>query len=306
MFVEVVEAGSFARAGERLSLTRSAVGKAIARLEERLGVQLFQRTTRTQGLTEEGQQYYERCLRAIEELSAVETVLDNGRREVVGKLRITLPVLFGRYCAAPILLDYARQHPKLELELNFSDRHVDLIADGFDLAVRNGAIGNSATLRARKLMSQRKVLCASPGYLAKHGEPRSLADLKEHKLLPYWRGEHSLSWRLPDATGQLVDVAVTSRMHLDDLEVIAHAAAVDMGLAWLPYWLIGDRMRRGELAEIWVDRPSAVMECYVVWPTAQYLPLRCRMAIDVLVSELAKFSEAADDFHHEVVHPAEN
>ena len=162
LFVEVVDAGGFAKAGERLSLTRSAVGKAIARLEERLGVQLFQRTTRNQCLTEDGQQYYERCLRAIEEMRAAETMLENGRREVVGKLRVTLPTLFGRYCVAPILRSYARAHPKLELELNFSDRQVDVIAEGFDLAVRNGVAGTGTTLRARLLVNQRKVLCASP------------------------------------------------------------------------------------------------------------------------------------------------
>ncbi|MDW3682762.1 LysR family transcriptional regulator [Cupriavidus sp. CV2] len=291
LFVEVVEAGGFAKAGERLSLTRSAVGKAIARLEERLGVQLFQRTTRRQSLTEDGQQYYERCLRAIDELRAGETMLENGRREVVGKLRVTLPVLFGRHCVAPILRSYARQHPKLELELNFSDRQVDLIAEGFDLAVRNGHYGNGSTLRARRLVSQRKVLCVSPVYLAERGEPRTLADLTDHDLLPYWRNDRGLAWQLPDATGALVDVPITSRLRFDDLEVIADAAAEGMGLAWLPYWLIHERMQQGELVEIWGDRPSAAMECYAVWPAAQYLPLRSRLAIDVLAAELEKYPE---------------
>ncbi|KVA53024.1 LysR family transcriptional regulator [Burkholderia cepacia] len=291
LFVEVVEAGGFAKAGERLSLTRSAVGKAIARLEERLGVQLFQRTTRTQSLTEDGQQYYERCLRAIDELRAGETMLENGQREVVGKLRVSLPVLFGRYCVAPILRSYARQHPKLELELDFSDRPVDLIAEGFDLAVRNGRLGSGSTLHTRRLASQRKVLCASPAYLAERGEPRTLTNLSDHDLIPYWRNDHGLAWQLPDATGALVDVPVTSRLRFDDLEVIADAAAEGMGLAWLPYWLIRDRMRRGELVEIWGDRPNAAMECYAVWPAAQYQPLRSRLAIDVLAAELEKCLE---------------
>nr|WP_223216874.1 LysR family transcriptional regulator [Paraburkholderia phenoliruptrix] len=291
MFVEVVEAGGFAKAGERLSLTRSAVGKAIARLEERLGVQLFQRTTRSQSLTEDGQQYYERCLRAIDELRAGETMLENGRREVIGKLRVTLPVLFGRHCVAPILRSYARQHPKLELELSFSDRQVDMIAEGFDVAVRNGRLGNGSTLHARRLVSQRKVLCASPAYLAAWGEPRTLADLTDHDLLPYWRNDHGLVWQLPDATGALVDVPVISRLRFDDLEVIADAAVEGMGLAWLPYWLIRERMQQGELVEIWGDRPSAAMECYAVWPAAQYLPLRSRLAIDVLAAELEKYPE---------------
>lgn len=288
LFVEVVEAGGFAKAGERLSLTRSAVGKAIARLEERLGVQLFQRTTRMQSLTEDGQQYYERCLRAVDELREGETLLENGRREVVGKLRVTLPVLFGRYCAAPVLRAYARQHPRLELELHFSDRQVDLIAEGFDLAVRNGRLGTGSALHARRLVGQRKVLCASPAYLAERGEPHTLADLAGHDLLPYGRNDHGLVWQLPDATGTLVDVPVASRWRFDDLEVIADAATENMGVTWLPYWLIRERMQRGELVELWADRTSVVMECYAVWPAAQYQPLRSRLAIDALVAGLEK------------------
>jgi DNA-binding transcriptional LysR family regulator len=286
LFVEVVDAGSFARAGERLSLTRSAVGKAVARLEARLGVQLFQRTNKTQSLTEDGQQYYERCLRAIEELRAGEALLESGRREVAGRLRVSLPVLFGRHCVAPILRDYARQHPRLELEMNFSDRQVDLIADGFDLAIRNGTLGNETSLKARRLVGQRKVLCASPSYLAERGEPSDLGDLADHDLLIYWRGDHGLSWRLPDTTGSLVELQPTSRLRFDDLEVIVDAAIEDMGIAWVPYWLVRDQLRSGHLVELWGDRATASLECYVVWPASQYLPLRSRLAIDILAREL--------------------
>jgi DNA-binding transcriptional LysR family regulator len=288
VFVEAVEAGGFTKAADRLSLSPSAVGKAIARLEERLGVRLFQRTTRTQSLTEDGQQYYERCVRAIEELRAGESLLESGRREVVGKLRVSLPVLFGRYCVAPILRAYARQHPKLELELSFSDRQVDLIADGFDLAVRNGALGNGTSLRARKLVSQRKALCAAPAYLAAHGQPHSLAELGDRDTLVYWRNDYALPWRLPDMSGNLVDVPVTSRLRFDDLEAITDAAIEGMGLAWLPYWLISDHIRAGDLVELWADRPSATIESYAVWPAAQHLPLRSRLAIDALAIELPK------------------
>ncbi|AXI82941.1 LysR family transcriptional regulator [Xylella taiwanensis] len=294
LFVEVVEAGGFTKAGERLSLTRSAVGKAIARLEVRLGVQLFQRTTRTQALTEEGQQYYERCVRAIEELRTAETILEHGRREVAGRLHVSLPVLFGRYCVAPILRNYAHQHPQLELALNFNDRHVDLIADGFDLAVRSGPLGNGTTLRARRLGSQRKILCASPDYLAARGEPRTLADLADHDLLAYWCHDRGMVWQLPDATGALVNIQVTSRLRFDDLEVLADTAAEGMGLAWLPDWLLRERIRRGELIGIWGDRPGATLECHVVWPAAQYLPLRCRLAIDMLAAELPKYLKVQD------------
>lgn len=292
LFVEVVEAGGFAKAGERLSLTRSAVGKSIARLEARLGVQLFKRTTRTQCITEDGQQYYEQCLRALEELRVGEIMLETGRREVVGKLRVSLPVLFGRYCVAPILLGFARVHPGLELDLSFSDRQIDLVTDGFDLAVRSGALGNGATLRARRLVSQPKLLCASPSYLNLSGTPESLADLSSHELLPYCRNGQALPWRLPDADGVLVEVPVSPRIRLDDLEMVADAAVSGMGIAWLPYWLIRERIQRNELVEIWGDRPRAVMECNVVWPDAQHLPLRSRLAIDLLALELPKILES--------------
>jgi DNA-binding transcriptional LysR family regulator len=293
IFAEAVEAGSFAKAAERLSLTRSAVGKSIARLEERLGVRLFHRTTRTQSLTEDGQQYYERCARAIEELRASESLLESGRREVVGRLRVSMPVLFGRRCAAPILRAYARQHPKLELELSFSDRQVDVIADGYDLAVRNGALGQGSALQGRRLVSQRKVLCAAPAYLeARGGAPGALSELAGHELLTYWRNDYGVPWRLADETGVLVDVPVTSRLRFDDLEVIVDAAVEAMGLAWLPDWLVRSHVAAGRLVELWADRPSAMMECYAVWPATQYLPLRSRLAIDALVAELPKRLEA--------------
>lgn len=288
VFVEAVEAGGFAKAAERLSLTRSAVGKSIARLEDRLGVRLFNRTTRTQNLTEDGQQYYERCLRAIGELRAGESLLESGRRDVIGRLRVSMPVLFGRYCIAPILLAFAREHPRLELDLSFSDRRVDLIAEGIDLGVRNGALGNGAGLQARRLTSQPKILCAAPAYLAANGTPEVIANLADHDTLLYWRADHGQDWQLPDTSGALVEVSVTSRLRFDDLEAIANAAVAGMGLAWLPCWLVRDKLLAGSLVALWADRPSASMECYAVWPATQYLPLRTRLAIDALVSELPK------------------
>lgn len=288
VFIEAVEAGGFAKAADRLALTRSAVGKAIARLEQRLGVRLIQRTTRTLCLTEDGQQYYERCVRAVRELKAGEALLDSGRLEVAGRLRISMPVLFGRYCIAPLLREFARHHAKLELEMNFSDRRVDVIAESFDIVIRNGGLGSESSLRARRLVGQRKILCAAPTYLAQRGTPDTVEDVLGHDLLPYWRGDHALPWRLPDAIGRIAEVQVTGRMRLDDLEVIADAAAEGMGLAWLPHWLVDERIASGALVPLWTDRPPATVEAFAIWPVAQYLPLRCRMLIDLLATELPK------------------
>ena len=131
VFVTAVEAGSFSLAASRLHLSRSAVGKTIARLEQRLAVRLFHRTTRSQSLTDDGALFYERCLRALEEIRSAETLLESGKQQVSGRLRVSMPVLFGRMCIAPLLTGLAREHPGLELELSFNDRIVDLIEDGF-------------------------------------------------------------------------------------------------------------------------------------------------------------------------------
>jgi DNA-binding transcriptional LysR family regulator len=286
VFVETVDAGGFARAAERLSLSRSAVGKSIARLEARLGVRLFHRTTRTQCLTEDGQMYYERCLKALEELRAGESLLESGKREVAGRLKVTMPLLFGRYCVAPILLRFAQRHPKLELHLSLSDRPVDMISEGFDLAVRSGALGEGSLLRARRLGSQRKVLCAAPSYLAARGQPQNIEAFANHDVLIHWRAGNPYPWILPNEDGRMSDVTLTSRLRFDDLEVTADAAVAGMGIAWLPYWLVRDRVQAGSLSLVWNDRPCSSMDSHAVWPAAQHLPMRLRMAIDTLVAEL--------------------
>jgi len=288
VFVETVEAGGFAKAAQRLALSRSAVGKTIARLEARLGVRLFHRTTRIQTLTEDGQVYYERCLRALEELRTGETLLESGRREVAGRLRVSMPVLFGRHCVAPILVELARQHPKLELDLSFSDRSVDLVAEGFDLAIRSGSLGSGNGLMTRRLATYQKVVCAAPAYLAIRGRPRVLTALGDHDTLLYVRGDVTHPWLLPEGERGTTDVTPTSRFRFDDLEAIADAAVAGMGIAYLPFWLVRDRIRSSSLVTLFDDFPAASLDCYAVWPEAQHLSLRLRLAIDVLAAELPK------------------
>jgi DNA-binding transcriptional LysR family regulator len=289
VFVDVVRMGGFARAAEHLGLTRSAVGKAMARLEARLAVRLFHRTTRVQNLTEDGQIYYEHCLRALAELQAAEAQMESGKHEVAGRLRVSMPVLFGRHCVAPILLDLAREHPSLELHLSLNDRPVDVLAEGFDLAVRSGFLGaESEGLRARKLVVQRKRVCASPDYLAAHGRPKSTAELAAHSILLYRRADRVNIWQLPDATGRIADMPLSSRLQLDDLEAIADAATVGLGLAWLPEWLVQERLRTGALVSVLDDQPGAAMDCYALWPSSTHMPLRLRLAVDALVEQLPK------------------
>ena len=293
VFVDVVRLGGFARAAEHLGLTRSAVGKAMARLEARLATRLFHRTTRIQSLTDDGQIYYEHCLRALAELQSAEAQMASGRHEMTGRLRVSMPVLFGRHCVAPILVNLARRHPALELHLSFSDQPVDVLAEGFDLAVRCGALGTeSEGLRARKLGVQRKRVCASPTYLAVHGRPQSTAELAMHSILLYRRADRINVWQLPDATGRIVEMPLSSRLQFDDLEAIADAAAAGLGLAWLPEWLVRDRLGTGAIVTVLDDQPGAAMEIHALWPSTPHMPLRLRLAVDALMEHLPKAAGA--------------
>lgn len=290
VFVAAVEAGGFSRAAERLALSRSAVGKTIARLEARLGVRLFQRTTRTQSLTEDGQIYYERCLRAIEELRQGEALLDSGRREVSGCLRISLPVLFGRYCIQPILFDLAKDHPRLALDLRFSDAIVNLVSDGIDLAIRNGRPGDGSGLMTRKIARQQKVICAAPAYFEKRGQPRHVSDLSQHEALVYWRHEQLFPWRFTGEDGSSIQPDLTWRLQFDHQEAIADAAVAGMGIAWLPTWLIRNHVEAGRLVVLEDGFHSEPLETFAVWPSANYLPLRLRVTIDALANALGRMT----------------
>ena len=293
IFVETVEAGGFSAAAARLHLSRSAVGKTVARLEGRLGVRLFHRTTRSQSLTEDGQAFYERCLRALDELRAGEAMLDSGRREAAGRLRVSMPVLFGRRCVAPILTRLAQRHPRLELELNFSDRRVDLIEDGFDLAIRNGPLGEGAGLTARRIAYQRIAVCAAPAYLAARGKPLTIEDLLTHDAVTY-ASRHSsrdFTWKFPRDGQTPLEIAPKARLRFDDLEAIADAATAGFGLAWLPCWLIRERVRSGELVRVLEDNPGMVLESHALWPQTPHLPLRVRLAISAVASELPGATE---------------
>ena len=290
-FVQAVEAGSFAQAAQRMSLTRSAVGKSIARLEQRLGVRLFQRTTRSQRLTADGEAYYERCVRALAELDAADAALETGRREPSGRLRVSCPVLFGRRCVAPILVALANQHPGLALEIAFSDRVVDLVEEGFDLAVRIGELPDSDTLAARKLGSQRMGICAAPSYLARHGTPASVAEFRGHAGIIYGRlGEHRV-WPVREADGTVTEISIEARLQFDDLQAIADAALAGVGLAWLPCWMLAQHRKAGELVMVMDSERVLAKEIHAVWPKSRYLPSKTRAAIDALVAEIPRLME---------------
>ncbi len=284
-FVRAVDLGSFAAAADALGISAPMVGKHVRSLETRLGVRLLNRTTRRHGLTEFGRAYHDHCRTILAEVAAADRVAEHLVAEPHGTLRIAMPVLFGRYCVVPIVLELAQRYPGLQLELALSDRLVDL-ADGFDLAIRTGVPADRADVMARRLARQRMVVCAAPTHLAAFGQPQSIDELAMHPAIVYRRSGTAAPWLLPQQNGTTVEVRPPSRVRMDDLAAIADAATEGMGVAWLPSWLIRDRLATGALVELLPDHPDALYDCHALWIRTPYLPRKVRVAIDALAVAL--------------------
>ncbi|MEK1855148.1 MAG: LysR family transcriptional regulator [Phyllobacterium sp.] len=289
VFVRAVDLGSFAAAAAALDLSGPMVGKHVQFLEERLGVRLINRTTRRQSLTEFGRAYYERCQVVLAEAEAADALAADHLSEPCGRLRVTMPALFGRRCVAPILLELARQYPMLELDLSFGDRIADLAEDGYDLAIRTGNLEDKAGLIARRIARQRMVVCASPSYVELHGRPSQIEDLSRYQAIIYSRSARVRPWLFPRNDQPPVEVMPVSRLRLDDMDTIADAATAGMGLAWLPLWLIKERIEAGMLVPLLPDQPEFLYDCYALWLQTPHLPRKVRLAVDALAAGLPKF-----------------
>jgi len=286
VFVQVIEAGSFTLAAERMHLTRSAIGKVISRLEARLGVRLLHRTTRSHTLTEAGRVYYERCVRALAELDAGAAEVESGLSEPRGRLRVSVPIAFGHQCVAPVLFGLARQYPKLQIDISFSDRSVDLIEENIDLAVRIGELRDNATLDARRIGTQYMSIGASPSYLAEHGMPVKPDDFAHHTGISYSRSGSMARWHMLDDDGVEHALQITRQLSLDDVQAIADAGIAGLGLVYLPCWFLEKHASAGRLVVVRSRcgvRPQAI---HVVWPKSPYLPSKTRCAIDALSTEI--------------------
>jgi DNA-binding transcriptional LysR family regulator len=285
-FVQVVDAGSFTTAAIRMDLTRSAVGKVITRLEARLGVRLLNRTTRTQTLTEAGHAYYNRCVRALAELDEAEAELETERSVPRGRLRVSVPIAFGHLCVAPVLFALAQRHAHLQVDLSFTDRYVDLVEEGIDLAIRIGSLGDSSSLSARTIGVQHHKICAAPSYLARCGTPRSDAQIDGHEGIMYSRAGVVTPWQVRSENSSVRELRTVLRLSLDDVQAIAGAAVAGFGLAQLPCWLLARFEQAGELVEVRGRAGLPSQEIHAVWPTTRYLPLKTRVAIDALAMEI--------------------
>jgi DNA-binding transcriptional LysR family regulator len=288
-FVCTADAGSFTAAAERLNLTNSAVSKTVARLEARLHTRLFERTTRSLALTDAGAAFYRTCVRVLADLEEAEAVLAAERTELAGRLRIDLPVSFGRMHALPPLLHFAEQHEQLRLHVSFTDRFVDPLEEGIDIIVR---IGGSASLPPalgyRHLGTERVIFCAAPAYLQRHGRPESADDLERHACVLYGKADGSASpWLFATPAGGVERRAVDGKIIVGSGEAQVQAVKTGYGIAQLATWLIKDELERGDLVEVLPALATDGLPLSLVWPRSRQLLPKVDGALQILSRELA-------------------
>lgn len=286
VFVKVVETGSFTAAAEALELSRAMVSKHVQTLEARLGVRLLQRSTRRVALTEAGSRYHARASVWLEDMDATEAELTLQTAEARGTLRVSAPMSFGRVHVAPLLAEFLQQHPQVRVDLALADRAVDLIEDGYDLAVRIGELADSS-LVCRRLATTRLLLCAAPAYLAAHGTPQQVEDLAAHECLSYRLSDTPADWHFTDPDGRSRSVRIDGRMRADNGEALCEAAACGLGIVLQPDFIVGPYLQDGRLLPLLLDWNTREIGIHAVYPERRYLPARARRFIDFLAGRYA-------------------
>ena len=287
VFVAAARARTFTDAAARLGLTKSAVGKTIARLEERVGFKLFHRTTRLTKLTADGEAYFAACTAAIEGVTAAQAALSSDHQILSGRLHIDMPVAFGRRVLLPALIEITRPHPDLSLTLTFTDATSDLLQEDVDLAIRFGALADSTDLVARRLVTQDRVICASPAYIRAHGEPATLADVRAHRCVVGSIKGPPLVWFV-SVSGVAKRFTPPATHRLSDGEAMVDAAIAGMGIAQLPASLVRRAIADGSLLPILQANSDVGVEVSAVWPKQRHLNPRVRYVVDQLVDYAAR------------------
>lgn len=283
-FVAVVDAGSFVKAAEALSISNAGISRLVSELESRLGLRLLQRTTRKLSLTAEGEVFYHRCTEVLQAIEDAEGEVTARGGEAVGLVRVNVPVSFGMTYLAPLWPLFMELHPQVVLDVTLSDRVVDLVDEGCDLAVRIARLPNS-TLVSRRLASTRLTLCASPEYLRRHGTPEHPLELSQHAVIAYTLLSMGDQWQFEGADGP-VTVKVKPRMRSNSGDTCCVAAVSGQGLVLEPTFLVGPYLRTGELVEVMPQYRSIDLGVYAVYPTRKYVPPKVRALIEFLAQAL--------------------
>lgn len=282
IFVTVVDRGGFARAADALESSPANVTRYVNELEAHLGARLLNRTSRRLSLTEAGETLYSRCKAILEEVADTEGLVSTASIEPRGRLRINAPVSFGVLHLAPLWPAFMRQYPDVELDITLVDRVVDIVAEGFDLAIR---ISRAGTIdhAARKLATSQNILCASADYLKRWGEPRTPADLLTHRCIGYTYASTADDWQLMDADGNSHAVEVNCHMHTNNGDTARAAALAGHGVIWQPTFLIGDDLRAGRLVRVLPAYRLPDIDVLALYPSRRHVSAKVRAVIDFLV-----------------------
>lgn len=278
-FVAVADSGSFTEAAKRLGRDASVVSRRVSQLEEELGVSLFSRTTRRVVLTEVGARYYRRVQSLLEELSSASREASDIAASPQGLLRVSVPVTFGRQWIAPLLPRFLATYPHIRLDVRSSDRFVDVVAEGFDVAIRVGRLRDSS-LTARKIASYRNLLVAAPAYLQAHGKPRTPEDLKKHACIGFTGYAGWPDWSLSKA-GKRKTIRPQGPLAADNSEVVLSVAIAGAGITFTSDWLAGPALREGKLREVlpgWGGKGEGGV--YAVLPPGRLVPAKTRLFVD--------------------------
>jgi len=285
VFAKVAGAGSLSAAARALGMSQTMVTKHIAALESRLGVKLFHRTTRRLSITEAGRNYLESSGRILAEIEAADAAVAADRVEPRGLLRLNAPVSFGTRQIAPLLAEFTQRHPRVTVELGLNDRLVDLVEEGWDLAIRIGNLTNSSLI-ARRIAPCRIVVCAAPSYLGARGAPRTVASLADHNCLGY-----TLSQRTPIdrwVFGADVGVQISGNLRANNGDALRAAAIAGQGIIHQPTFIVADDIREGRLVALPLDQPTVELGgIYAVYLPDRHPPARVRAFIDFIASRFA-------------------
>lgn len=280
-FVAVVDAGSFSAAGDRLDTSKSAISRRVGALEARLGVKLLNRTTRRLSLTEAGRAFHERAGRILADLAEAEQSVSDADCELRGGIRLAAPLSFGLHHLAPAINRFALDHPDVRFDLDLNDREVNLVEEGFDMAVRIGQLEDSSLI-ARRLCPIRLATVASTGYLASHGTPQTPDDLARHRGLRYSNAPRQQAWRFTGKDGRQYAPDVPDHMVANNGEILARAVVDGLGIATLPTFIAHDHLVDNRLQRVLTDYETKEVNMYAVFPPGRYMSRRVRTLADYL------------------------
>lgn len=279
-FVRIVDTGSISQAANQLGMVKSAISRRLNDLEVRLGTQLLNRTTRKSSLTEAGQNYYERSLQILSDVREVNEATSKSRATITGTLKISAPLSFGLLHMPSIINEFSDLHPDLVIHIDFNDRQIDLIDEGYDIAIRIADLKDSS-LMALKLAPIRNILCASPDYIARMGEPQDPQDLKGHHILRYTNAPSNI-WHFTGQDGQKHAVTLPIKIYSNNGDFLQSLAVQGQGIIHSPTFIVWREIASGELVKILDHYQSPPLNAYAVYPPTRHLAARLRLFIDFL------------------------